>query len=493
MKHLVRYSVVLICLVLAVSAAQAQWRELYATTDDDINGTGTNTPSVGVIHNDMFVALASSFDAALCTECFLIVYVNADSVLGRVNYYGYGGDVEGIFKEWSDGAFDNVQMFGAWQVFATPDSFIYVANNDPNHNILVFKIVPGDTAGVVPVGPAGDVYPRNETGVNSLWGITVDLNGYVYVVNDTSFGVTDDIKIYKPINEWTNTHADAPIQTINLPDSYYKGIAVSPDGAQLFVSDHAHKRVLKFVGSPTAGYSQAMGFNFELTEQDTIPTTGGRRAGPIGLGFLPEQNILAVACDTLRSTGVGYQYARIYFLNTNDGSFISPDTSMHMMNVARWNFELTGGYQNRSGGTTPGNASGYASTFDVKFDELGNLYSQSYYGWTVEKWVYDGQLPVFTDVEPIPAELPQGYRLTQNYPNPFNPSTTIEFAIPQSGYVTLKVHDLLGREVATLVDDTKEAGTYRAVFDAREFPSGVYFYTLKAGSFTDVRRMVLLK
>lgn len=85
------------------------------------------------------------------------------------------------------------------------------------------------------------------------------------------------------------------------------------------------------------------------------------------------------------------------------------------------------------------------------------------------------------------------YRLEQNYPNPFNPTTKIEFNIPESGFVSLKIYNILGNEIATLINEEKTAGGYRVDFDATKLPSGVYFYTLKAGSFSQTRKMLLLK
>jgi hypothetical protein len=85
------------------------------------------------------------------------------------------------------------------------------------------------------------------------------------------------------------------------------------------------------------------------------------------------------------------------------------------------------------------------------------------------------------------------YSLEQNYPNPFNPITTIGFTVPLSGFVSLRVYDLLGREVAVLVDGERPAGTSAAVWDAGERASGVYIYRLQAGSFSQTKRLVLLK
>ena len=101
-------------------------------------------------------------------------------------------------------------------------------------------------------------------------------------------------------------------------------------------------------------------------------------------------------------------------------------------------------------------------------------------------------VPVSSEDEP---ELPEAYALAQNYPNPFNPSTNIRFQLPQAEQVTLRVFDVLGREVAALLDNTSLGGGEHTVrFDASRLTSGVYLYRLEAGSsFVQTRRMVLAK
>ncbi len=91
------------------------------------------------------------------------------------------------------------------------------------------------------------------------------------------------------------------------------------------------------------------------------------------------------------------------------------------------------------------------------------------------------------------AELPTQFSLMQNYPNPFNPSTTIRYSLPRSSYVSLKVYDLLGRVVRTLVDDKRVAGEYTVNFDASVLPSGMYFYQIRAGSFAHTKQMILVR
>jgi hypothetical protein len=93
----------------------------------------------------------------------------------------------------------------------------------------------------------------------------------------------------------------------------------------------------------------------------------------------------------------------------------------------------------------------------------------------------------------IDGEIPKLFTLYQNYPNPFNPSTKIVFSLPRADYVTLKVYNILGQEVTTLVDEAKDAGTYRTSWDASGMASGVYFYRLQAGDFVDTKKLLLLK
>lgn len=96
-------------------------------------------------------------------------------------------------------------------------------------------------------------------------------------------------------------------------------------------------------------------------------------------------------------------------------------------------------------------------------------------------------------IQPISNEIPSGYQLMQNYPNPFNPTTKINFAVPVSGNVTLKLYDATGKLVSTLLSQNVAAGTFEYELKANNLPSGVYFYKLEAGNFVDTKKMVLVK
>jgi len=99
----------------------------------------------------------------------------------------------------------------------------------------------------------------------------------------------------------------------------------------------------------------------------------------------------------------------------------------------------------------------------------------------------------FVSVNTISTEVPATYSLSQNYPNPFNPTTNIKFAVSKAGFVNLKVYDLAGREISSLVNENLSAGTYSYTFDASKLSSGIYFYTLKANDFSETKKMMLIK
>ncbi len=106
----------------------------------------------------------------------------------------------------------------------------------------------------------------------------------------------------------------------------------------------------------------------------------------------------------------------------------------------------------------------------------------------------DSAIRLVTAAGVSPGEsLPDSYSIEQNYPNPFNPMTSIQFTVPKAGHVAIRVFDVLGREVATLVDEHIEAGVHSRIFNAAHLSSGIYFYRIDAGDFVAVRRMVLVK
>jgi hypothetical protein len=149
---------------------------------------------------------------------------------------------------------------------------------------------------------------------------------------------------------------------------------------------------------------------------------------------------------------------------------------------------------------TPGSTVSTSTLFTIKYS--GSQFP-GYFNFIVEilkdGWPYwvDSTKTVVTAIEKEDLK-PLTFKLGQNYPNPFNPITKIKYVIPSVGTqravsVQLKVYDVLGNEVATLVNEVKPAGSYEVEFNASKFSSGIYFYQLKAGKYTEIKKMILLR
>jgi hypothetical protein len=106
---------------------------------------------------------------------------------------------------------------------------------------------------------------------------------------------------------------------------------------------------------------------------------------------------------------------------------------------------------------------------------------------------YSDPVPVEIPTNVEGSDMPKQFWLSQNHPNPFNPTTTIEFSIAKRTHVRIAVYDILGREVSTLIDETKDTGTHRVTWDASDASSGVYFYTIQSREFVATRKMLVLK
>jgi len=218
---------------------------------------------------------------------------------------------------------------------------------------------------------------------------------------------------------------------------------------------------------------------------------------PINEFTIKMQNTTATSISGFTASGWTTCYSQTYTL---------PGTGWQMINLTT-PFQYTGGnllveicYNNSSyTAYSPVYCSSTTGDYWGRYGDLSTASGCGYTAWTSTtgpvgkanmKFTMN---PGTTAVTPIGTTVPQSYSLAQNYPNPFNPVTKINFAIPKQGFVTLKVYDMLGREVTKLVNEVKQAGTYSVDFDATRLSSGVYFYKLEAGGFVDTKRMVLIK
>lgn len=140
-----------------------------------------------------------------------------------------------------------------------------------------------------------------------------------------------------------------------------------------------------------------------------------------------------------------------------------------------------------------GFVSGNGTTTETKsYSFTDNNLSAGSYSYRLKQIDFNGSFE-YSNIIEVEVSSPQNFELSQNYPNPFNPTTTISFSLPQNAFVTLKVYDVLGNEIATLVNEEKSAGKYIINFDATSLSSGIYFYSINAGTFNQVKKMTLIR
>ena len=156
-------------------------------------------------------------------------------------------------------------------------------------------------------------------------------------------------------------------------------------------------------------------------------------------------------------------------------------------------------YRSENPNSTPSLATKLSDVRDTMYTDNTVLNGKTYY-YKITSVDYSGNesepATVTANITSVNKEnnlIPDVFSLGQNYPNPFNPVTVINYQLPVNSTAILKVYDVLGKEIVTLVNETKEAGYYSINFDASKFSSGMYFYKLQAGSFVQTKKIILTK
>jgi len=266
-------------------------------------------------------------------------------------------------------------------------------------------------------------------------------NNALYVFwDDLDLRTRGSVHYYRdPINSrFIVQFTDVPRYPSTEPDSLTFQVILSPNGEILF----QYLRMVGTLGSATIGI------------EDSTGTTG-----------------LSLACN---GQYVSNEFAVLFkrlslswlFVDRANGTIVPGDSAVINLIVVAW-------------ALPPGN-------YFARLRVVGN--TPQYVDVPIHLEVLDP-----TDVQENPSLIPRQFVLYQNYPNPFNPSTTIRFEVPRTTFVVLKVYNLLGREVATLVNETLSPATYERIFNAEGLPSGVFFCRLSAGGFVQTKKLLLLR
>jgi hypothetical protein len=211
--------------------------------------------------------------------------------------------------------------------------------------------------------------------------------------------------------------------------------------------------------------------------------------------------ILAQNGDAANNWVNSYRYTYTYDVSGNQTGYLSETwdgtnwansyRGTYTYNVSGWETEYLG----EEWDTGSGWVNDYFETYE--YDLMGNNTSWTSQDWDGTQWVnhqrgFTTWLLIISDVT-SDGNLVTEYSLENNYPNPFNPYTTIKFSIPEAAFVNIKVYNLIGQEIAELVNEQMHTGNHEVTFDAASLPSGIYFYKIQANNFVETKKMMLMK
>ncbi len=217
----------------------------------------------------------------------------------------------------------------------------------------------------------------------------------------------------------------------------------------------------------------------------------------LGAGYSEDNSIISASAyiQTVNSGDVLTRNLTIYQTNSTINGTVTLDGNPPNMNLEIFANVSDTGYV-RTFTDFDGNYSLNVSNRLYNYEISVSQLSSEYIGYSITAHPGDTNVNfnfTVTDVEQDQSGIPSDFSLSQNFPNPFNPSTVISYNLKETGKVQLKVFNVLGNEVKTLVNEEKPAGNYEVTWNAVNLPSGIYFYQLQAGSFIDTKKMVLLK
>ena len=488
------YYLVTICLVLFYSSLNAQWvqsgLDFYFVRT--INVSGTNL-FVGTSGDGISRSTDSGTSWAPVNTGLTNLYVNAFTVSGTDLFAGTEGN--GVYRSTNNGA-----SWSATGVLSTPyvyafavsgtnifagadgDGIFRSTNNGTTWtlastgltNTRIFALASSGTnlyAGTF----GGGVFRSTNNGTS--WtpistGLTNTSVNTLFVSDANLFAGTED-------GLFLSTNSGTSWSSVNtgLTNTYIHALAVS--GTNLYAGTEEGVFHSTNNGDSWTAVNQGLTDSviFALSVYGTNLFAGSNGSG---VWKRPIDNVVPVELVSftanLNGNNVNLNWVTATEIN-NSGFEI--ERAFSSSSTLNWNKVI---FVNGNGTTTE------AQSYSFMDEKLAN----GKYFYRLKQLDFDGSFEYSNEVEVI-VTVPEKLELSQNYPNPFNPSTNIKYQISTSNHVLLIVYDVLGNEVATLVNEVKPAGNYEVKFDARSLSSGTYFYKLQAGSFVETKEMVLMK
>lgn len=337
---------------------------------------------------------------------------------------------------------------------------------------------------------------QNKLGYNRVYSAEFDGN-MIFVGTANGLYVSDDFGL--------NWHQNSRLQNIFAIASYDKkllvgnsGVWISSDGGSTWYNDGSALR--KYTIQTIVVFDNVL---FAASPNNIDDDSYVFRSTNLGNSWelkktgLPKTRIMSLAINKSKLFAATSD-SGVYFSSDQGNSWISRNIGLSNLRAQKIFFVKDNLLVSTWGGLYISN--NFGESWNSFNDGLENIVANSFtiddsniYVGTNFGGVYKRKISeIITHIKSV---LPTTYKLEQNYPNPFNPETTIEYQLPTPGLVTLTVYDLLGREVATLVNEFKNAGSYNYQFSILNYQlaSGVYFYRLQSGSYSETKKLVLVK
>lgn len=265
-----------------------------------------------------------------------------------------------------------------------------------------------------------------------------------------------------------------PAITINPGDTVGLAMLFTGAGPRYFGS-----------GTPPYGTYSNTGLTVVTGDARSAPFT------PTGSFFSSREHVGEIHYDAAVPVELASFTASVSHLSNGNAVELSWATATELNNQGFYVERKTANTENWiSLGFVDGNAS---TTETHYYSFVDNNVATGLYSYRLKQLDFGGTFRYYELSDVVEVSTPFTYDLSQNYPNPFNPSTTISWQLKNDGLVTIKIYDQLGKEVATLVNEEKAAGSYEIEFNASELASGVYYYRINAGTFVDTKKMILMK
>jgi len=329
------------------------------------------------------------------------------------------------------------------------------------------------------------------------------LRGFGYVITPVTAGVMYGVE---------SSQGNGALVTINTTTG--AGTTVGPTG------------YIQLSGMSIRKYSGEIYGTYDGALTTLLVRVNSAAGDAYQIATIPLTNVRAIAWDINDDLYFGVTDGRLYKFNisNSDTTFIGNTgisnlygLAINPLNGGLWGINLSGmlyKISKQNGAATLVGNSNLGTSTSITFDMSSKLYTVKGVGaqisslYTLDTTTAAATLigstgkkgingiaisPNVIGIQPISNIIPSKFGIYQNYPNPFNPSTKIKFDLPQQSQVRIRVYDILGREVATVVNQPMQAGSYSVTFDASNYSSGIYFYVIDADKFRDVKKMILLK